>query len=564
MQRTFWTLSAVALIWAFSVAAAQDGAQVYTEAGCAGCHGAEGEGGVGPALAGNQNLENAEYHISRILNGGAGMPAFRDQLSDAEIAAVANHERTSWGNDFGEVTAQQVAQERSGGSTGSGGTGSGGATNAQSEAGAEAVSSERTNVEAETAQSQTQGQMNLSTEVVAEGLVSPVQLTAPEGDERRFVVDRVGKIYILNATNERLETPFLDLSDKIVELQEDFDERGLLGLAFHPNYADNGHFYVYYSAPLRDSAPDNWDHTSHVSEFTVLTEEPNQADPASERVLLEVDQPQFNHNGGALAFGPGDGYLYIALGDGGAADDVALGHPPMGHGQDVTSLLGNVFRIDVDRGWPGYAVPQDNPLVGKEGHDEIYSWGWRNPWRMSFDRGGDHGLYVATNGQNLWEAVYEASEPGNYGWNMLEGTHCFDPQQPNESPEECAQVGANGEPLQLPVIEYPHLANQGDSPVAGASVIGGYVYRGQALPELAGRYVFGDWSSDFAEPKGQLLMATVPSTPGALWSLEQVAQLDAYVLGFGEDSSGELYALTTESTGPTGTTGKVHKIVAGQ
>ncbi len=552
------TVVAAALV--LSVGAAQDGAQVYTEAGCVGCHGAEGEGGVGPALAGNPNLQEASYHISRILNGGAGMPAFRDQLSDAEIAAVANHERMSWGNSFSEVSAQEVAQERGGQATGGGED-----TADQSEAGAEAVSGERTNVEeAAGSSSAAQSPVNISTEVIAEGLVSPVQLTAPDGDDRRFVVDRVGKIYVLNANNKRLETPFLDLSDKIVELQEDFDERGLLGLAFHPNYAENGHFYVYYSAPLRKSAPQNWNSTSHVSEFTVLTDKPNQADPASERVLLEVDQPQFNHNGGALAFGPNDGYLYIALGDGGAADDVALGHPPMGHGQDVTSLLGNVLRIDIDRGWPGYAVPQDNPLVGKEGHDEIYSWGWRNPWRMSFDRGGDHGLYVATNGQNLWEAVYQASGPGNYGWNTLEGTHCFDPQKPNESPEECAQVGANGEPLQLPVIEYPHLANQGDSPVAGASVIGGYVYRGAALPGLQGRYVFGDWSSDFAEPKGQLLMASVPNTPGALWSLEQVAQLDAYVLGFGEDSSGELYALTTESTGPTGTTGKVYKLVAGE
>ncbi len=409
-----------------------------------------------------------------------------------------------------------------------------------------------------------QSQANISTEVIAEGLVSPVQLTAPEGDERRFVVDRVGMIYILNANDEQLEEPFLDISDRIVELQENFDERGLLGLAFHPNYADNGQFYVYYSAPLRESAPDNWNHTAHVSEFTVSEEAPNRANPDSERVLLEIDQPQFNHNGGAVAFSPTDGYLYIALGDGGAADDVALGHPPSGHGQDITSMLGNILRIDVDRGWPGYAVPQDNPLVGREGHDEIYAWGWRNPWRMSFDRGGNHSLFVATNGQNLWEAIYQVDQPGNYGWNLLEGTHCFDTQLPNESPEDCERVAANGEPLQLPVIEYPHLDNQGDSSVAGSSVIGGYVYRGEALPELQGRYIFGDWSTDFSAPQGQIMIASLTDTPGALWSLEQVAQLDAYVLGFGEDSSGELYALTTESTGPTGTTGKVHRIIAGQ
>lgn len=512
---------------------AQDGAALY-EQNCAVCHGAEGEGGSGPALANNDNLEEPAYHISRVLNGGAGMPAFADQLTNEQIAAIATFQRTSWGNDFGEVTAAQVAQARQ----------------AQSGAGASSAPPETVAADVE-----------IELEQLAEGLTSPVQLTAPEGDERRFIVERTGSIRILNASDELVEAPFLDLSERMVELQADFDERGLLGLAFHPQYAENGRFYVYYSAPLRESAPDNWDHTAHVSEFTVSEDNPNRADPASERVILEVDQPQFNHNGGALAFSPEDGYLYIALGDGGAADDVALGHPPIGHGQDVTTLLGDILRIDVDRGWPGYAVPQDNPLVGKEGHDEIYSWGWRNPWRMSFDRGGDHGLYVATNGQNLWEAVYKADEPGNYGWNILEGTHCFDTANPSVSPETCPQVGASGEALRLPVIEYPHPANRGDSPVAGASVIGGYVYRGEALAGLQGRYIFGDWSSVFDAPQGQVFIATAASAPGELWTVEQVMQLESYVLGFGEDSAGELYVLTTDNTGPTGETGRVHKIV---
>lgn len=588
MKRTFSIFATAFCALSLCVVYAQDeGEQLYQQ--CAACHAEDGSGGVGPALANNQNLQDAGYHISRILNGGAGMPAYGDQLSDEEIAAVATFERTSWGNDFGEVTAQQVSQERQGQSTGgdqtggaeaeagaetesteTGGaqTGGAGATAPQSEAGAEALSTERgTASEADAAQSQnqqTQSQANVQTEMIAEGFNSPVQLTAPEGDDRRFVVDRVGTVQILNANDELLETPFLDLSDKIVELQPEFDERGVLGLAFHPNYAENGHFYVYYSAPLRDSAPDNWNHTSRVSEFTRLDDNPDQADPNSERILLEVDQPQFNHNGGTIAFSPEDSYLYIALGDGGAADDVALGHPPMGHGQDITSMLGNILRIDVDRGWPGYAIPQDNPFVGREGLDEIYAWGWRNPWRMSFDRGGNHGLYVGTNGQNLWEAVYLVDQPGNYGWNILEGTHCFSTERPNVSPETCPRVGENGETLHLPVIEYPHLANQGDTPVAGASVIGGYVYRGEAMPELQGRYLFGDWTSTFDQALGQVLMATLTTTPGELWSLEQVAQLDAYVLGFGEDAEGELYVLTTENTGPTGSTGKVHKLVAGQ
>jgi glucose/arabinose dehydrogenase len=295
----------------------------------------------------------------------------------------------------------------------------------------------------------------------------------------------------------------------------------------------------------------------------VSEDNPNLADPNSERIVLEVDQPQMNHNGGAIAFSPKDGYLYIALGDGGAADDVALGHPPIGHGQDITTLLGDILRIDVDRGWPEYAVPQDNPFVNREGADEIYAWGWRNPWRMSFDRGGNHDLFVTTNGQNLWEAVYLVDAPANYGWNILEGTHCFSTTEPNTSPESCERVGPQGETLRLPIIEYPHLANQGDSPIAGSSVTGGYVYRGSAIPELQGQYVFGDWSSAFDAPRGQLFVAN-PSGAGELWAIERLADLELFVLGFGEDAEGEIYVLTTENAGPAGDTGKVHKLVAGQ
>ena len=421
---------------------------------------------------------------------------------------------------------------------------------------------------AQTIQTQMEG---VALELTADGLNSPVRLTSPPDDPRRFIVDRAGTIAILGEDGQMLTEPFLDLSDRIVELRDEFDERGLLGLAFHPNFAENGRFYVYYSAPLREAAPDDWNHTSHISEFKVNLPEDaaegtelssiNQADPGTERILLQVDQTQFNHNAGDLAFGP-DGLLFIALGDGGAADDVALGHPPMGHGQDITSMLGNILRIDVDRGWPGYAVPQDNPFVGTQGVDEAYAWGWRNPWRMAFDREGNGNLFVATNGQNLWEAVYLVDEPGNYGWNILEGTHCFDPQNPNETPPDdaCPDTGAQGEELKHPIIEYPHPANAEEGDISGTSNIGGYLYRGAGVPALAGKYVFGDWSKRFTTQEGQVLMAT-PSEEG-LWDLEQLAQLELYVLGFGEDSEGELYVMTTESNGPTGSTGKVYKIVA--
>lgn len=560
-SRSIGVVAAVLVASLFTAQAQNEGEQIYQQ--CAACHGAEGQGGAGPALAGNRNLENANYHISRVLNGGAGMPAYRDQLSDEQIAAVVNHERTSWGNTFSEVAAQQVAQQRSGQATQDDEA-------AASEGGAEVVQGEATTTTEgdDTGAAQTTGGPqaelpDVRLEAVAEGLVSPVFLTSPAGDPRRFIVERTGRIYILNENDELVEQPFLDLRDRMVDLNEEYDERGFLGLAFHPEYADNGRFYVYYSAPLREAAPDNWDHTSYVSEFTVSEDDPSVADPNSERVLLQVDQPQMNHNGGAIAFSPEDGYLYIALGDGGAADDVALGHPPIGHGQDITTLLGDILRIDVDRGWPGYAVPQDNPFVGREGADEIYAWGWRNPWRMSFDRGGNHDLFVTTNGQNLWEAVYLVDSPANYGWNILEGTHCFSTQEPNVSPETCSRVGPQGEELELPIIEYPHLANQGESPIAGSSVTGGYVYRGSAIPGLQGRYVFGDWSSAFDAPRGQLFVAD-PSAAGELWSIQRLADLELFVLGFGEDADGEVYVLTNENAGPSGTTGKVHKLVAGQ
>ena len=571
--------------WGQEGALMEMGAEVYQNH-CLTCHGAEGQGGLGPAHVDNATLGDVQHTLEYILYGEGEMPAFADELSSEQIAAVTTYIRNAWGNDFGVVEVAAVAQAQEGGEDaqeedaqeegedeaqdaaqeGAEATG-----NIENTGGAEASEeSEGASQLGETAATQGEG---VALELVAEGLTSPVRLVSPPDDPRRFVVDRTGYVYIMAEDGAMLPEPFLDVSDRIVELRAEFDERGLLGLAFHPRFADNGRFYVYYSAPLREEAPDDWDHTSRVSEFKVNLPENadegaelssvNVADTGTERVLLQVDQPQFNHNAGDIAFDP-DGLLFIALGDGGAADDVALGHPPMGHGQDITSMLGNILRIDVDRGWPGYAVPQDNPLVNRQGVDEAYAWGWRNPWRMSFDRSGNGDLLVATNGQNLWEAVYLVDEPGNYGWNILEGTHCFDPQNPNETAplSACTNTGPQGEPLKLPVIEYPHLANAEEGDIAGTSVIGGYMYRGEAVPALQGRYVFGDWSKSFTAPQGQVLVAT-PSFEG-LWPLARLAELEEFVLGFGEDAAGELYVLTTETTGPTGDTGKIWKLVAGQ
>lgn len=408
-------------------------------------------------------------------------------------------------------------------------------------------------------------------EPVADGLISPLTLHAPAGDARLFVIEQTGQVRIIE-DGQLLAEPFIDLSGRMVELSASYDERGLLGLAFHPDYAENGQFYVHYSAPLRDGAPEGWNHTAHVSVFTVSADDANRADPDSERVLLEIDQPQMNHDGGALAFGP-DGYLYIALGDGGAANDVADGHPPLGNGQDVSTLLGSLLRIDVNSGDP-YAIPADNPLIGvsldseagfagPEAQPEIYLWGLRNPYRFSFDREtGD--IWIPDVGQNLFEEVNVVSGPGNLGWNLKEGFHAFDPANPGAVPEfDVPTTGPMGEDLIDPVFEYTRESVDPDDFI-GITVIAGYVYRGTASPALAGKYVFGDWGQSFSEASGTFIVAQpVLADDGTVTGLEleHVERLDEFIMGFGEGADGEIYMLTSAITGPDGTTGRVYRVV---
>ncbi len=375
-------------------------------------------------------------------------------------------------------------------------------------------------------------------ETIVDGLDAPVDVAfAPDAD-RRYVAEQDGRVLVHGAEGLR-EEPLLDLTDA-VDLGR---ETGLLGIALHPGFADNRRLFVRYSAPEREGTPSDYSHTFVLAEFPVSADG-QRADRDAERTVLEIPEPQGNHNSGAVAFGP-DGLLYVGVGDGGSSGDRGDGHVDDwydavdgGNGQDVeANLLGSVLRLDVDDVPDGraYAVPDDNPLVGSPGLDEQYAWGFRNPWRLSFD-GAD--LYVGDVGQRSYEEVDLVERGGNYGWNVREGTHCYDADEcPSATPSEVR----GGEPLIDPIIEYP----RSDEPVSGISVIGGHVYRGDALPGLRGAYLFGD-----LEVEGRLFVATRPEG-GELWPTAAVGLAgDAderleRLRSFGQDAAGEVYALGT-------------------
>ncbi|WP_251341682.1 PQQ-dependent sugar dehydrogenase [Haloplanus halophilus] len=391
----------------------------------------------------------------------------------------------------------------------------------------------------------------VGTELVAEGFTAPTDVVAPAGTDRLLVADQPGQVYPGDAT-----TPLLDLSDRLVALRSGPDERGLLGLALHPDFPADRRLFVRYSAPPRESAPPGYSHTFVLSAFPV---DLDRGSVGSERVVLEIDQPQPNHNAGAVGFGP-DGYLYVGVGDGGGGGDVGRGHAADwyertrgGNGQDVTSnLLGSVLRIDVDGDAP-YAVPEGNPLVGRDGLDEQWAWGFRNPWRFSVD--GD-ALLVADVGEGRYEEVNRVERGGNYGWNVREGTGCFDPSAPSEPPAGCPGHTLSGAQLHDPVVEYPHPGvGDGDGPT-GVAVVGGYRYRG-GVDALDGRYVFADWRAE-----GRLFLADPRGADR--WPLSTVALRDAsapFVRAFGRGPAGDLYVLTSERAGVSGSTGACYRLV---
>jgi glucose/arabinose dehydrogenase len=349
----------------------------------------------------------------------------------------------------------------------------------------------------------------LTTVVVARGLSSPLDLQSAPGDRSRvFVVEQTGRIRVIR-DGTLLSAPFLDVSDRI----SSGGERGLLGLAFHPNYAQNGRFFVNYT--------DRPGGHTHIAEFRGGPGT-DSADPSSERLILFVTQPFSNHNGGGLTFGR-DGMLYIGLGDGGSGGD------PLRNGQSLLTYLGKMLRIDVDRGTP-YAVPSDNPFAGRPpALPEIWAYGLRNPWRFAFDRTtGD--LFIADVGQGEWEEIDVglASRRGgeNYGWNVTEGSHCFQPSS------GCSMSG-----ITLPVLEYDHSQ--------GCSVTGGVVYRGCRLPGYQGTYFYSDYCS--AIVRSFRLDSAGRATEPRDWTMALGRGLDRPT-SFGVDADGEIYMVDQNGT----------------
>ena len=344
------------------------------------------------------------------------------------------------------------------------------------------------------------GNVSLTLDQVATGLTGPVYVTSPPGDSRLFIVEQPGRIRIVQ-NGQLLPTPFLDIISRVGS----GGERGMLSLAFHPQYSTNGFLYVYFTATNGEI---------RIERFTATG---NTANPATSKLILSVPHPRGNHNGGLALFGP-DGMLYLGLGDGGGGGDPDL------NGQNENTLLGALLRIDVNSGDP-YGIPAGNPFIGRnDARPEVWATGLRNPWRFAFDAQGGN-LYIADVGQGELEEVnvVGATRAGvNYGWNIMEGTSCY-------NASTCNKQG-----LELPVLEYRHLGN-------ACSVTGGFVYRGTAIPEIAGHYFYGDYCAGFVKSfKFQNGSATEERT----WEFGNIGN----VLSFGQDSAGELYITSGNGT----------------
>ncbi|MEO7211789.1 PQQ-dependent sugar dehydrogenase [Mucilaginibacter sp.] len=359
-------------------------------------------------------------------------------------------------------------------------------------------------------------------QLIADGLHSPTAITFP-GNGNVWVTEQTGFIRVIK-NGKLLTEPLLDLRSKMIKVNGGYEERGLLSIALHPKFKSNKKFYVFYSAP---AAP-GLDHKGVVAEYKLTAK--GAVDPNSGRVILSIDEPEGNHNGGCIQFGH-DGYLYISSGDGGGQGDK---HGEFGNGQNMDTWLGKILRVDINTKM-GYLVPKNNPFVGEIGKKpEIWAYGFRNPYRFSFDKLTGQ-LFAGDVGQDLWEEVNIIKKGANYGWKVVEGTHCYSPA-----------TGCDIKGITPPITEYSHKE--------GVSVIGGYVYNGTQLPELKSKYLFAEWI-------GQVYYL---KKTGNTWQRGNVTLQNMppnlKVLAFGEDLAGEIYILTNADIGPANPKGSIYKL----
>lgn len=400
------------------------------------------------------------------------------------------------------------------------------------------------------------GDLAIEVQTVADGLAAPIGMAVPDdGSGRMFVYDQAGLVWIVLTNGTRLSTPLLDVRSRLV-LQGAYDERGLIGLAVHPNFTQKPYLYTFTSEPygpvadFQSGLGTTNNHQSVLAEWHIDIANSNLVDVSTRREIMRIDKPQANHNGGATHFGP-DGYVYITLGDGGQANDVGLGHVPGGNAQDTNRIWGKIIRIDVDgTNSPNgqYGIPNDNPFVGGPGLDEIYAYGLRNPFSFGFDRLNGT-LYLGDVGQNKVEEVDIITKGGDYGWNVKEGTFWFDPALGQTVTAPARPVPAG---LIDPIAEYDHDE--------GLVVLVGNVYRGTQIPGLAGKLVFGDWGT-FTSPSGRLFYLDTGNVIKEFHLGADDRRLGLWIRGFGEGPDGEQYIFCSRMLGPTGGTGKVLKIV---
>jgi len=370
---------------------------------------------------------------------------------------------------------------------------------------------------------------------VTDGIKAPTAMAFPAAN-KAWVTEQTGAIRLIK-DGKLTDIAVLDVKDKLIKVNSGYEERGLLNVTLHPKFATNGKFYIFYSRPYKNEpGKPRFNHTDVVAEYKMLPNS-DQADPNSERIILTQDKPDGNHNGGGIVFGA-DGYLYVTFGDGGGQHDQ---HGPIGNGQNLNTWLGKVLRINIDVD-STYSVPKDNPFVGKSNvKPEIWAYGFRNPYRISVDRASKQ-LFIGEVGQDKWEEVDLLQKGANYGWRVVEGNHCHNPEN-----------GCDFTGFVPPITEYAHSE--------GVSVIGGYVYNGKQIPSIKGKYIFGDWTG----PVWYLQKA------GDKWLRGKVTinnyPSNAKITDWGEDQSGELYYLTNTDTGPGGpgvVTGSVYKITKNQ